>query len=356
MKRSEKVMTNQQLIDELAIKKVLLFDQWKQLIGTFSNEDRVYAAEIARKIAQERFKKKIYYRGIIEFTNICKNDCLYCGIRKSNAKVSRYRLTTDDILTSCDLGYKLGFRTFVLQGGEDLYFNDDRMVELVRTIKQRYPQCAITLSIGERSYESYKKLFDAGATRFLLRHETADELHYGKLHPPALSWRHRIQCLYDLKAIGYQTGCGCMVGSPYQTVECLAKDMQFMCELRPEMIGIGPFIPHKDTPFRDFETGSTRTTIFLLSLCRIAMPNVLLPATTALGTVQGDGRQLGVLAGANVIMPNLSPYEVRKKYMLYDNKIGVKDHTEENVRYLDQQMKEIGYELIVDKGDYHEEE
>lgn len=349
-------MTNQQLIDELENKKVLTFVQWRQLIGSFTNEDRIYAAQIARKIAKQTFGNRIYYRGIIEFTNICKNDCLYCGIRKSNANASRYRLTKDEILLSCDLGYKLGFRTFVLQGGEDLYYSDERMEELVGAIKHRYPDCAITLSIGERSFESYKKLYDAGASRFLLRHETADELHYGKLHPSALSWRHRMQCLYDLKAIGYQTGCGCMVGSPYQTVECLVKDMQFMSEFKPEMIGIGPFIPHKDTPFCNFETGSTETTLFLLSLCRITLPNVLLPATTALGTVQNDGRQLGILAGANVIMPNLSPVKVRKKYMLYNNKIGVSDDTEQTVRYLDKQMKEIGYELIIDKGDYNEED
>ncbi len=349
-------MTNQQLIDELENKKVLTFVQWKQLIGSFTNEDRIYAAQTARKIAKQTFGNRIYYRGIIEFTNICKNDCLYCGIRKSNANASRYRLTKDEILLSCDLGYKLGFRTFVLQGGEDLYYSDERMEELVGAIKHRYPDCAITLSIGERSFESYKKLYDAGASRFLLRHETADELHYAKLHPPALSWRHRMQCLYDLKAIGYQTGCGCMVGSPYQTVECLVKDMQFISEFKPEMIGIGPFIPHKDTPFCNFETGSTETTLFLLSLCRIALPNVLLPATTALGTVQNDGRQLGILAGANVIMPNLSPIKVRKKYMLYNNKIGVSDDTEQTVRYLDKQMKEIGYELIIDKGDYNEED
>jgi biotin synthase len=349
-------MTNRELIDELNKNKSLTFADWKVLMETFSDEDRTYAAEIARDIALQRFENKIYFRGIIEFTNICKNDCLYCGIRRSNNCLSRYRLTKDDILTSCEVGYKLGFRTFVLQGGEDGYFNDDRMSDIVSEIHSCYPDCAITLSIGERTRESYQKLFDSGAERYLLRHETADEMHYRKLHPPELSWQHRKQCLYDLKEIGYQTGCGCMVGSPYQTAECLAKDMMFMSEFKPHMIGMGPFIPHRDTPFRDFQTGSTETTLFLISLCRIMLPNVLLPATTALGTVRGDGRQLGVKAGANVIMPNLSPLEVRKKYMLYDNKVGTNDESEESIQKLKKQMKQIGYEIVVDRGDFHEEE
>lgn len=345
-------MTNRELIDKLNLNKVLEFEEWKILIGTFSEGDRAYASEIARSIALEKFNKRIYFRGIIEFTNICKNDCLYCGIRKSNKNVSRYRLTKEDILTSCSIGHKLGFRTFVLQGGEDGYFNDDRMADIISDIRKYYPDCAVTLSIGERTHESYKKLFDAGASRYLLRHETADEIHYGKMHPSELSWRNRIKCLYDLKRTGFQTGCGCMVGSPYQTAECLAEDMLFMSTFKPHMIGIGPFIPHKDTPFKDFNTGSTETTLFLLSLCRIALPDVLLPATTALGTVQGNGRQLGILAGANVVMPNLSPMEARKKYMLYDNKIGTGDDAEEGTFKLKTQIEEIGYEMVVSKGDF----
>lgn len=345
-------MTNRKLIDELNKNKLLTFAEWKLLIETFSKEDRTYAAEIARKIAKQRFGNKIYFRGIIEFTNICKNDCLYCGIRRSNKRVTRYRLTKDDILTSCNAGYQLGFRTFVLQGGEDEYFNDDLMADIVSAIHHSYPDCAITLSIGEKTRKSYQKLFDAGASRYLLRHETADETHYGKLHPSELSLRHRLQCLHDLKEIGYQTGCGCMVGSPYQTAECLAKDMLFMSEFKPHMIGIGPFIPHKDTPFKDFKAGSTERTLFLLSLCRITLPDVLLPATTALGTVRGDGRQLGILAGANVIMPNLSPLAVRNKYMLYDNKIGTEDDAEKSIQKLKTQIEEIGYKMVVGRGDF----
>lgn len=348
-------MTNRDLIDKLNENKSLELNEWETLIGTFSNKDRNYAADIAKSIAHYKFGNKIYFRGIVEFTNICKNNCLYCGIRRSNKCVSRYRLQKEDIIACCDTGYELGYRTFVLQGGEDGYFNDDRMADIISSIHHQFSDCAVTLSIGERSRESYQRLFDAGASRYLLRHETADEAHYGKLHPKELSWKHRIKCLYDLKDIGYQTGCGMMVGSPFQTVECLAEDMLFMSGFKPHMIGIGPFIPHKDTPFKDFEAGSVETTVFLLSLCRIALPDVLLPATTALGTLKGDGRQLGILAGANVVMPNLSPLEVRKKYMLYDNKVGTEDDAEEGIEKLKTQMEEIGYEMVIGKGDFSKE-
>lgn len=349
-------MTNHELIDKLNCTKTLSLEEWKLLLGTFSIEDREYAAEIAREIVLSKYGNKIFFRGIIEFTNICRNDCLYCGIRRSNGCVTRYRLTKEDILACCDEGYKLGFRTFVLQGGEDACFTDDIMADIVSSIRGKYPDCAITLSIGERSRESYKRLFAAGANRYLLRHETADCVHYNRLHPPELSLENRLRCLNDLKETGYQTGCGCMVGSPYQTVECLAKDMMFMSWFKPEMIGIGPFIPHKDTPFRDFKAGSTELTLFLLSLCRIMLPDVLLPATTALGTLSGNGRQLGILAGANVIMPNLSPLEVRRKYMLYDNKIGTEDDAEESIRKVKMQIEKIGYEMVIDRGDHKEEE
>lgn len=349
-------MTNRDLIDKLNENKSLELFEWENLIGTFSNEDRNYAADIARSIAHLKFGNKIYFRGIVEFTNICKNDCLYCGIRRSNKCVSRYRLKKEDIIACCNKGYELGYRTFVLQGGEDGYFNDDRMADIISSIHHQFSDCAVTLSIGERARESYQRLYDAGASRYLLRHETADETHYGKLHPEELSWKHRIKCLYDLKDIGYQTGCGMMVGSPYQTVECLVEDMLFMSEFKPHMIGMGPFIPHKDTPFKDFKAGSIETTLFLLSLCRIALPDVLLPSTTALGTLKGDGRQLGILAGANVVMPNLSPLEVRKKYLLYDNKIGTDYDAEEGIEKLKAQMEEIGYEMVIGRGDYSKEE
>lgn len=342
------------LIDKLNSKKKLSHSEWVTLISDFDEGDRAYAAELARGIAQENFGSDIFIRGIVEFSNICKNDCIYCGIRRSNGNVSRYRLTKDEILSCCDEGYGYGFRTFVLQSGEDSFYDRDIMCDIVSEIRSRHPDCAITLSLGEKSYDDYKAFFEAGADRYLLRHETADESHYGKLHPKEMSWKNRMECLENLKAIGYQTGCGMMVGSPYQTAECLAEDMEFMGKFRPHMIGLGPFIPHKDTPFRDFPQGSFKLTLFMLSLCRIMLPKVLLPATTALGTIDPKGREQGVLAGANVIMPNLSPLAVRKKYMLYDNKICTGDESAQCRACLERRMKSIGYNIKISRGDYRE--
>ena len=348
-------MTNQERIDLLNREHKLEKEQWIPLLSTFTPEDAAYAASLSRAITDARFGKKIYFRGIVEFSNICKNDCYYCGIRCGNKNVARYRLTKEDILCCCDEGYETGFRTFVLQGGEDGWFNDDRMCNIVRAIKEKYPDCAVTLSLGERSRESYQKLYDAGADRYLLRHETADDCHYRVLHPVTLSLANRMRCLKDLKEIGYQTGCGIMVGSPGQTPETLAKDMLFMQEFQPEMVGIGPFLPHKDTPFKDEQAGSVDLTLLCLALSRIMLPRVLMPSTTALGTVEAEGRKLGVLAGCNVIMPNLSPLEVRKKYMLYDNKAGTGLTAAEGIAILRQQMEDIGYEVVVGRGDFGKE-
>jgi len=349
-------MTNLQLIELLHRQHHLEESQWVQLFATWTKEDLAYAMDLAREITVKQFGRKIYFRGIVEFSNICKNDCYYCGIRCGNKTISRYRLTPEDILCCCEEGYAAGFRTFVLQGGEDGWFTDDRMCGILRSIKARFPDCAVTLSLGERSRESYQKLYDAGADRYLLRHETADDAHYRMLHPENLSLANRLQCLRDLKDIGYQTGCGIMVGTPGQTPETLAKDMLFMQSFQPEMVGIGPFLPHKDTPFKDETAGSVDLTLFCLALCRILLPRVLLPSTTALGTAEDEGRKKGVLAGCNVIMPNLSPLEVRKKYMLYDNKAGTGLTAAEGIAILRRQMEEIGYEVIVGRGDFQKEE
>ena len=348
-------MTNKELIDLLHTRHCLEEPEWVQLFSSWTKADLDYAMDLAREITIKRFGKNIYFRGIVEFSNICKNDCYYCGIRCGNKNVARYRLTKEDILCCCDEGYETGFRTFVLQGGEDGWFTDDRMCDIIRAIKEKYPDCAVTLSLGERSRESYQKLYDAGADRYLLRHETADDCHYRILHPEELSLANRMRCLKDLKEIGYQTGCGIMVGSPGQTPETLAKDMVFMQEFDPQMVGIGPFLPHKDTPFRDEAAGSVDLTLLCLALCRIMLPQVLMPSTTALGTVEAEGRKLGVLAGCNVIMPNLSPLEVRKKYMLYDNKAGTSLTAAEGIAILRQQMEEIGYKVVVGRGDFGKE-
>ena len=332
--------------------KNLSREQWKSLIKDPTKEDARIFAEKACRIRDRQYGKRVFIRGLIEFTNYCRNDCYYCGIRRSNCHASRYRLTGEEILECCRSGYELGFRTFVLQGGEDPYFNDERMTEIIRTIKKEFPDCALTLSIGEKERKSYEAFRQAGADRYLLRHETADDDHYRLLHPAEMSLRHRKACLYTLKELGYQTGAGFMVGTPGQTADTLAADMEFLQELKPEMVGIGPFLPHHDTPFRHQPAGDVGLTLYLLSLVRIMLPDVLLPATTALGTAAQNGREAGVLAGANVVMPNLSPGNVREKYLLYDNKICTGNEAAENLRDLSSSMSAIGYETVTDRGDH----
>lgn len=340
-----------ELIDKLENKHSLELCEFEELISRRNEVDREELYSRARAIRHRIYGKEVYMRGLIEISNFCKNDCIYCGIRNSNCNAQRYRLTKDDILECCEQGYLLGFRTFVLQGGEDGYFTDDRMCDIVHEIKEMYPDCAVTLSLGERGYNSFKALFDAGADRYLLRHETADEEHYKKLHPEYLSLENRKQCLFDLKRIGYQVGSGFMIGSPYQTEKCLAEDMAFLNELQPQMVGIGPFIPHCDTPFAKCDAGSVELTLFMISLLRLMLPNALLPSTTALGTLDPFGREKGILAGANVVMPNLSPLSVRKKYMLYDNKICTGDEAAECRFCMQGRMKKIGYDVVVSRGD-----
>ena len=306
----------------------------------------------AAALRQKYYGNKVFVRVLIEFTNYCKNNCLYCGIRRDNRQVERYRLTMEEILECCEQGAELGYQTFVLQGGEDPYFTDERMVEIIKTIKANYPNHALTLSIGEKSYDTYKKFKDAGADRYLLRHETANDAHYQKLHPKEMSLHNRMRCLYDLKSLGYQTGAGFMVSTPGQTMETLSDDLIFLQELKPEMVGIGPFIPHHETPFAHEPSGSVELTLFLLSVIRIMLPSVLLPATTALGTAAGDGRERGMLAGANVVMPNLSPVKNRKMYELYDNKICTGDESAQCRMCLERRMSSIGFEVVSDRGDF----
>lgn len=329
-------------------------EEFRLLLEDESEETLMLLAERADKVRRKVYGTDIYLRGLIEFTNYCKNDCYYCGIRRSNSDAERYRLTDEQIYDCCKIGYELGFRTFVLQGGEDGCFTDDKLVEIIKTIRQNYPDCALTLSIGEKSYESYKRYFDAGADRYLLRHETANSIHYGKLHPKNLLLENRKKCLYNLKEIGYQVGCGFMVGSPFQTTKSIIDDLKFIRDLNPHMVGIGPFIPHKNTPFKAYEQGSLDLTLKLLSVIRLMLPNVLLPSTTALGTIHPLGREKGVLAGANVVMPNLSPRNVRKKYLLYDNKICTGDEVAECIVCMKNRMKSIGYKVVVNRGDYKE--
>lgn len=346
-----KIQKTKQLIDKLIETKRLDKSEWIHVLE-HAGECLSFIFENACMIRNGIYGKNVFIRGLIEFTNYCKNDCFYCGIRCSNKNAIRYRLSPEDILSCCDTGYGLGFRTFVLQGGEDLYFSDDKMCHIISDIKGRYPDCAVTLSVGERTKSTYQRFYDAGADRYLLRHETATESHYRKLHPKHLSFKNRIRCLNDLKEIGFQVGCGMMVGSPYQTIEHLAEDMMFLQDFQPHMVGIGPFISHKDTPFRDKSNGSGETTILLVALTRLLLPNALIPATTALGTLDACGREKAILAGANVIMPNLSPLDAREKYSLYDGKCSAINETAESLKQLKQQMKQIGYKIVTARGDY----
>lgn len=343
------------IVDKLERNRIVSKEEFIALIENRNKELADYVFEKARNLRHSIYGKDVYIRGLIEFTNYCKNDCLYCGIRRSNKNAERYRLNKAEILESCKTGYSLGFRTFVLQGGEDAFYTDDIMVDIIRSVKETYSDCAVTLSIGEKSRKSYERFYNAGADRYLLRHETANVLHYSKLHPKELSAENRKRCLYDLKEIGFQTGCGFMVGSPFQTAAELAEDMLFISELKPHMVGIGPFIAHHDTPFSNEKSGTLELTLFMLGIIRIMHPNVLLPATTALGTIAPNGRELGILAGANVVMPNLSPKDVRKKYLLYDNKICTGDEAAECRVCLENRMKKIGYNIAVDRGDYRNE-
>ncbi len=337
-----------ELIRKLQTQRDLTDPELLTVLQTDAFDDALFAA--ADAVRRRVYGNAVFVRGLIEFTNICKNDCYYCGIRCGNKAVQRYRLDEDTILACCEEGYALGYRTFVLQGGEDPYFTDARVCSIVRRIRERFPDCAITLSIGEKTRESYQAYYDAGANRYLLRHETADDAHYAALHPASLSAENRKRCLFDLKEIGYQVGSGFMVGSPFQTAENLVCDLRFLQHLDPDMIGIGPFIPAENTPFADRSAGSLALTLRLLSVLRLMFPHALLPATTALGTISPDGRELGLRAGANVVMPNLSPVDVREKYRLYEGKICTGEESAQCRACLEARVRAAGYEIVTDVG------
>lgn len=346
------------MIEQLKKEKNLPNEELRHLLVTLTDPENPHREEekqnlfdTAKQVRESIYGKDVYVRGLIEFSNICKNDCYYCGIRKSNEKVERYRLTPEEILQCAKEGYALGFRTFVLQSGEDSWFTRERVADMVRAIKEEFPDCAITLSVGERDREDYQCWKEAGADRYLLRHETAVDEHYRKLHPPSMSPRHRKDCLFTLRELGYQVGAGMMIGSPGQTVDHLIEDIRFLQELKPHMIGIGPFLAHEDTPFGNEANGSYEMTLILLALLRLLFPEVLLPATTALGTIAPDGREKGLLAGANVLMPNLSPVKVRKKYELYNNKICTGEESAQCRDCLNRRVEAIGYCIVTDRGD-----
>lgn len=337
------------IIDKLKQEKNLTDDEFFSLLSAPQNS---YLKESADRVRREIFSNKVYIRGLIEISNFCKNNCLYCGIRRDNKKVERYRLSKEDILSCCQVGYSLGFRTFVMQSGEDKSFTDEFLVDIISSIKANHPAVAVTLSLGERSYESFQKLYEAGADRYLLRHEAAEDSLYSSLHPKSMSLENRKECLFNLKKIGYQTGSGFMVGAPGQTIPHLIKDIRFLQKLNPEMIGIGPYIPHKDTPFSNHTPGDLELTLKLISILRLIFPKALIPATTALATLSPDARSTAIESGANVIMPNLSPDGVRDLYSLYNNKLARGSESAEEIKNLKEDMKKIGYEIVTDRGDY----
>ena len=340
------------IVDKLCHEHSLTAEEYRSLLLCKDTVTNGYLQEKAQQTTIARFGNAVYIRGLIEISNRCRNNCLYCGIRKSNTMVSRYSLSRETILSCCREGYALGFRTFVLQGGEDLSQTDDWITDTVSTIKHEFPDCAITLSLGEKSLATYQRFFEAGATRYLLRHETFNEAHYRELHPSEMNRDHRLLCLEWLKIIGYQTGTGIMVGSPGQTIGHLVEDIQFIERFQPEMIGIGPFIPHADTPFGNEPAGSIEMTLKLISIFRLMHPSALIPSTTALATLSPDGRERGILAGANVVMPNLSPSSVRKQYALYDNKASFGSESAEGLKLLEEQLNGIGYKISYLRGDY----
>ncbi len=337
--------------EKLIREHTLSEEEWHVLLENRDRETTELIKKAAREVTDRVFGRQVYVRGLIEFTNICKKDCYYCGIRKSNSCVERYRLTEEEILACCKEGYEAGLRTFVLQGGEDGYFTEERICALVNEIHTKYPDCAITLSVGEWDKRSYEKFYAAGAERYLLRQETANAEHYGRLHPANQPYNARMECLLNLKDIGYQTGCGFLVGSPYQTIDCIIEDLLFLERFRPQMVGIGPFLPAKNTPFEAEKAGSSELTLFLLSAIRLSLPEVLLPATTALGTARSDGRLQGLLHGANVIMPNLSPARVREKYALYDNKVHSGNEAAEHLEALRKELAKENFTVAISRGD-----
>jgi len=340
------------LVDTLKKNKTLSREDFKTLLTIGDKDTEEYLFSCARDTAVEHFGKEIYLRGLIEFSNYCKQNCLYCGLRQDNLNLERYRLSKEEILECCEEGYGLGFRTFVLQSGEDDYYTKEHMVEIIHAIRSKYPDCAITVSIGEKDEDAYRAYFEAGANRFLLRHETISPEHYRQLHPPGMEIETRKECLHRLKEIGFQTGSGIMVGSPYQTIDNIIDDLYFLAELQPEMIGIGPYLPSKDTPFRDQKAGSVELTVRLIAIFRLMHPEGLIPATTALATIHPTGREKGILAGANVVMPNLSPLRVREKYQLYDNKACTRDEAAHCRGCLQRRLEKIGYTISEHRGDH----
>ena len=310
--------------------------------------------EQARKTAFQYYSGRVFIRGLVEISNYCKNNCFYCGIRRDNHTLARYRLTPEVILACIQNGYSLGLRSFVMQGGEDPGFPDSTVIKIIREFRRSFPDASLTLSLGEKSREIYQQFFEAGADRYLLRHETASKAHYDRIHPPEMSFNARIQGLHDLTSVGFQTGAGFMVGSPFQTPEDLAHDLLFLKDLNPHMVGLGPFITQADTPFAQFPSGTAAETLVMLALTKLMLPKAMLPATTALVTLLEGNRKPAFDVGANVVMPNISPLNTRKLYNLYSGKLATGAESAEGLCILVEQIKAAGYTPEFSRGDHIE--
>lgn len=343
------------LIDKLRRERRLRHEEYVQLLEHADGPVRAYAARAARQVARARFGEGVFVRGLIEISSFCRNDCFYCGLRRGNTALARYRLDDDRIADACRAGRDAGFRTFVLQGGEDPALDDGRVERLVRRLRAEFPDCALTLSLGERGRAAYRRWREAGADRYLLRHEAADAACYARLHPADMPHRRRMECLDALRELGYQTGAGMMAGAPGQTLADLAADLCFLERFRPEMVGIGPYLPQRDTPLAGSPPGDAARTLMLLSIVRLMLPAALIPATTALATLLADGREQGILAGANVVMPNLTPPDVREGYAIYDGKLSSGPEAAGEVPELESRLREIGYRIDYARGDFRAE-
>ena len=342
-----------ELVDILRTEHHLSSNGYRSLLTCDDVKVNDYLQSQARQVANDVFGKGIFVRGLIELTNVCRNDCYYCGIRKSNTAVERYMLTAEQVMQCCEQGHKLGFRTFVLQGGELPRDKWQWIAGLVAEIKTSWNDCAVTLSLGEWPKDVYKEFHKAGADRYLLRHESHNATHYSMLHPAEMSLTNRLQCLNWLKELGFQVGTGIMAGSPWQTLDNIVEDIEFIENFQPEMIGLGPFVPQHETPLGNHATGSAELTCKLYSIFRLMFPNALIPSTTALNSIDPHGRIKGIMAGANVVMPNLSPTNVRELYALYDGKSSVNAEAAEGIAQLEAQLKTIGYHINWSRGDFN---
>ena len=344
-----------ELIERLASDHRLDASQMGELLRSATQDLNVLQQlrDNAVRTAREQFGLGIYIRGLIELSSFCKCDCLYCGLRRSNRTAERYRLTHEEVMACCREGYALGFRTFVLQGGEDGTHTDEWLVELISDMRRTYPDVAITLSLGERTEESYRRLKEAGANRYLLRHEAANEELYASLHPSSKGLKHRLECLEALKRCGYQTGMGMMIGVKGQSVDHIVEDLLLIERMQPEMVGIGPFLPHKATPLGSEPAGELNMVLATIAIVRLMLPKALLPSTTALATLHPRGRLEGILSGANVVMPNLSPSDVRAKYAIYENKASWGKEAAEGLSALESELNTIGYHIDYARGDFN---